>query len=156
MKMARASEADIDAALKVSQILSNLDRGYMPASDEDERIEWFDEDDAEQCQVVLKKILEVCQKGNVFRVAFGMAVVLDPRNELLDPDANTIEVHPKIVAAMKSDERYQWLRRRAVMIDGSSDTAMTLTLFYDEGPTGEFLDDQIDDFLKAQGKEAQC
>ena len=28
-----------------------------------------------------------------------MTVVLDPRNELLDPAADTLELHPKLVAA---------------------------------------------------------
>jgi hypothetical protein len=40
--------------------------------------------------------------------------------------------------------RYRWLRRRAVMVDCSDETVTTITLLKDEGPTGEFLDDQID------------
>lgn len=100
MKMARASEADIEAALEVTQILGYLERGYMPSDDESEDTEFFDEDDAEQCKTALQKIFEATRKGNLFRVVFGMAVVLDPRNELLDPDADTIERHPKIVEAL--------------------------------------------------------
>jgi hypothetical protein len=34
------------------------------------------------------------------RVVFGMAVVLDPRNEVVDPDADTLEIHPKYAAAI--------------------------------------------------------
>jgi hypothetical protein len=41
-------------------------------------------------------------------------------------------------------DRYQWLRRRAVMVDYSDETVTKLTLFKNEGPTGEFLDDWID------------
>jgi hypothetical protein len=41
-------------------------------------------------------------------------------------------------------ERYHWLRRRAVMMDCADEVSITLTLFKDEGPTGEFLDDQVD------------
>jgi hypothetical protein len=104
MKMARASEADLEAALEVTQILGDLERGYMPASDESDDTEFFDEDDPRQCQVALQKIFEVARKGNLFRVVFGMAVVLDPRNELLDPDADTIEKHPKIVEALRAME----------------------------------------------------
>jgi hypothetical protein len=104
MKMARASEADLEAALEVTQILGDLERGYMPASDESDDTEFFDEDDPRQCQVALQKIFEVARKGNLFRVVFGMAVVLDPRNELLDPDADTIERHPKIIKALEAFE----------------------------------------------------
>lgn len=51
--------------------------------------------------------------------------------------------------AVKVDARYQWLRRRAVMVDCSDETAIRLILFKNEGPTGEFLDDWIDTELAA-------
>lgn len=96
MKMARASQADIDAALEVTRILEDLLRGHMPASGEDDDFQWFHRDDPDECRVVLGKLLDAADKGSLFRVVFGMLVVLDPRNELLDPDADTIEKHPKI------------------------------------------------------------
>jgi hypothetical protein len=40
---------------------------------------------------------------------------------------------------------YRWLRRRAWMLDCSDSGNMVLTLTYGEGPTGEFLDDQMAD-----------
>jgi hypothetical protein len=109
MKMARASEADIDAALKVCQILDELDKRYMPSDDESEELEFFDRNDAEQCQKIVGMLLDATRHTSLFRVVFGMGVVLDPANELLDPDADTIEVHPKIEAAMKDAKRYRWL-----------------------------------------------
>ncbi|MCA8037063.1 hypothetical protein LGM46_29270 [Burkholderia arboris] len=104
MKMARASQADVDAAIDVTRILSELEKGYMPSSDEDEgeETEFFDRDDPEQCQKALCKLLDAADKGSILRVTWGMVVVLDPDNELLDPEADTIEMHPKIVAALKS------------------------------------------------------
>jgi hypothetical protein len=50
--------------------------------------------------------------------------------------------------------RYQWLRRRAVMVDYSDETVTKLTLFKDEGPTGEFLDDWIDGEIAAESTGA--
>jgi hypothetical protein len=44
-------------------------------------------------------------------------------------------------------KRYEWLRRRVVMMDFSDDVVITITAFKEEGPTGEFLDDQIDTAL---------
>lgn len=99
MKMARASKADLDAALDVSKIIEQLEQGYMPSSDESEDYERFDSDDREQCQRALRAILDAAAEGSMFRVTFGMTVVLDPRNELLDPAADTLELHPKLVAA---------------------------------------------------------
>jgi Lar family restriction alleviation protein len=58
---------------------------------------------------------------------------------------------PIALTAEQADavRRYQWLRRRAVMVDYSDETAAKLTLFKDEGPTGEFLDDWIDGRIAA-------
>lgn len=99
MKMARASKADLDAALDVSNIIEQLENGYMPSTDESDELERFDSDDREQCKRALAAILDAAEKGSLFRVTFGMTVVLDPRNELLDPAADTLELHPKLVAA---------------------------------------------------------
>lgn len=88
MKMARASEADLDAAQKVASIIEELHKGYMPATDDDDDFTWFDRDDPEQCQKVLGALLDLTEKTSLFRVTFGMAVILDPRNKLLDPDAD--------------------------------------------------------------------
>ncbi|MCY1450176.1 hypothetical protein D9M71_669610 [compost metagenome] len=43
---------------------------------------------------MLAKLIEVAQQGSMFRVTWGMTAVLDPRNELLDPTADTLELHP--------------------------------------------------------------
>lgn len=99
MKMARASKADLDAALDVSNIIEQLEQGYMPSTDDADDVERFDSDDREQCKRALGAILDAAAKGSLFRVTFGMTVVLDPRNELLDPAADTLELHPKLVAA---------------------------------------------------------
>ncbi|SOY56804.1 hypothetical protein [Cupriavidus taiwanensis] len=149
MKMARASEADMEAALDVSRILGDLEKGYMPASDDDEEDEgetWFDRDDAEQCKAVLGKLLDAADKGSIFRVIFGMAVVLDPRNELLDPAADSLEKHPKITAIETDASRYRWLREQHW---NTADMAVvcrpkeSVKLGFD-CPSGQRLDEAID------------
>lgn len=104
MKMARASDEDIEAAFKVCRILDDLDKRYMPGDDDSEELEFFDRDDADQCRKIVGMLLDATRYTSLFRVVFGMAVVLDPRNELLDPDADTIEMHPKIVAALEAQK----------------------------------------------------
>ena len=51
--------------------------------------------------------------------------------------------------AVRDADRYMFLRRRAVMVDYSDETITRLTLFKDEGPTGEFLDDWVDGEIDA-------
>lgn len=66
------------------------------------------------------------------------------------------DLRAELETARRDAERYRWLRRRAVMMDYSDDVAIMMTLFKDEGPAGEFLDDQIDAALDAQAdKEAK-
>lgn len=95
--MARASEQDLEAALTVSRIIEELEKGYMPGDDNAEETEFFDQDDPAHCKRALDAILIAARQGSIFRVAFGMAVVLDPRNKVLDPDADTLELHPDLV-----------------------------------------------------------
>ena len=99
MKMAKASEADLEMAMELSQFVEELVDGYVPkqATDEDDTddTEWLDFDDREQLERVIKALTKIAKKGSIFRVTFGMAVVCDPRNELLDPDSDVLELHPK-------------------------------------------------------------
>lgn len=144
MKMARASEADIDASLAVNRILDDLLKGYMPAVDEgeeDDGTTWFDRDDADQCKAVLGKLLDAADKGSLFRVAFGMQVVLDPRNELLDPNADTLEKHPKVIALEKDAGRYRWLRDDTIV---TPDDQRCINVVMGRLP---FRDDQKDEDL---------
>lgn len=80
----------------------------------------------------------------------GAEPIIDAINELKTArdqwvDANYCAPAQVQAEAVRVDaDRYQWLRRRAVMVDYSDDTVTKLTLLKDEGPTGEFLDDWID------------
>lgn len=96
MKMAKASRADIDMALTLSTFLDSIDKGYMPdaVSIDPEHIEWLHNDDGEQCCRIVQELREILSHGSLFRVTFGMAVVCDPANKCIDPDADTIEHHP--------------------------------------------------------------
>ncbi len=102
MKMARASEQDLECAQQIASFLEDLQRGYIPQalSSDPEETEWFDESDAHECQRVLRNLLEIAEEGNLFRVTFGMLVLLDPANKLLDPESDILEAHPEIVAAL--------------------------------------------------------
>ena len=101
MKMAKANQADIDMALKLSGFIDAIDERQVPksASVDPEEEEWLDLDDGEQCCRIVRELKTIISQGNFFRVVFGLAVLLDPANELVDPDANTIEHHPKRVQA---------------------------------------------------------
>ncbi len=103
MKMAKASEADLEAAIKIASALEAIDRGLMPEgfdTDDGER-EDFDIDSGRDCRNVIRYILDLMDNGSIGRVVWGMAVILDPANEVIDPDASAIEHHPKRLEADK-------------------------------------------------------
>lgn len=107
MKMAKASQADLDMAMELVSAFENLGSRWVPAmpmeieqvSDEQEH-EGFDRDDDTQCGRALRYLLDLTDRASLGRVVWGMAVVCDKDNQLLDPDADTIEVHPGLVPAV--------------------------------------------------------
>ena len=86
MTVAKASEADLNAALKVASVMSDLERGYWPdgLGHEDD---WhqFDADNAEHCSSALNYLFSITKETSLFRVAFGMATLLAPANRMVDP-----------------------------------------------------------------------
>lgn len=98
MKMAKASEADLSMAMDLANVLGDIERGYFPeklSADEDsEEIEWLDTTDGEQYDRLINGLKRLLNQGSISRVIWGMAVVCDPSNECIDPDADTIEHHP--------------------------------------------------------------
>lgn len=112
MKMAKANRADMDAALDICGALESLAQGCLPngmTDQDDETSERYDY--RKHAAEVVEHLLEIASKGSLFRVCFGMTVVLDPRNEVVDPAADTLEIHPKHEQALVRATRYEKLRR---------------------------------------------
>lgn len=106
MKMAKASEADQNMARELTNAIEAIsNRWYATVPEAVERLsegresESFDIENTEQCQRVLRHLIELAGQASLSRVTFGMLVILDPRNELVDPEADTLELHPKHAAA---------------------------------------------------------
>lgn len=112
MKMAKASKEDLDMAMDLCGAIDAL-TNYWPTmpealstcDDDAMGAEHFDRDDDKQCGKVLRHLLEIADRGSLMRVVFGAAVMLDPRNKLVDPNADTIEHHPD----RKDSTRFRWL-----------------------------------------------
>lgn len=95
MKMAKASEADLEASMKVCNALEAFEKGYWPEGIErDDENERFDADDGEHASAALHHLRAITARTSMFRVCFGMTVLLDPRNKMVDPTADTLEQHP--------------------------------------------------------------
>lgn len=98
MKMAKASEADLDMAMELISVLDDIESGYFPGrfgDPESESSERIDTYDRQQYDRLIDNLRRLLNRGSIGRVIMGMAVVCDPSNECIDPDAGTIEHHPK-------------------------------------------------------------
>ena len=148
MKMAKASEADLEMAMELSRFLEDIEGNDMPSQisedPDNSAAEWFDVDDREHCRKAVEALIAIVRKGSIFRVTFGMAVLCDPRNKLLDPNADTLEAHPDTVANATNAERYQAVRRgqKWSVIDGIGNTLR-----------GDDLDAAIDAAMAPTGAE---
>lgn len=98
MKMGKASEADLAMAMDLVLALEEIERGHFPGAfeeEESEQVEWLNTDDCDQYERLVHGLQKLLNKGSISRVVWGMAVVCDPSNECIDPDADVIEHHPK-------------------------------------------------------------
>lgn len=109
MKMAKASEADLNMAIELTNALEALAGRWgavMPEKiercEQDCEFERFDIDDPKQCRRVIEYLIRLTRSASLMRVVWGMQVLLDPRNRMVDPDADTLEHHPDVVAALAS------------------------------------------------------
>ncbi|KRB73476.1 hypothetical protein [Noviherbaspirillum sp. Root189] len=109
MKMAKADEKDIDAAGELMGILDTISRGHYPAKEDEPDIQmWFDQDDPEHLRRFYEMVSATLDKspGYPGRVIGGMCyVILYDKNEIVDPNADVIELHPKLQAALQDAER---------------------------------------------------
>ncbi len=113
MKMAKASEADLNMALKLCSALEAIERRFFPKGSEGQNDpEDFDIDDDAQCGQVLRHLDGILRGGSIGRVIWGMAVLLDPENKTVDPDARTLEPHPETVAGKQDTAALNWIEHQ--------------------------------------------
>lgn len=151
MKMAKASEIDLQSALALTTILENLERGDMPDSgnESSECDEHFDIEDGEKCKKALRSILGAIEHASLFRVTFGMAVVCDPRNKVLDPGSDILELHPEHLANSLNASRYT-AAREAILNRSKGQVWAALEAHEGEGGDVTQFDQDLDGAIAAQ------
>lgn len=99
MKMAKASQDEIDRMIKLAHFLEATaserphDIPYFPDNDE---WEWFDEENKEHLRRFYDRVKELCP--GMMRVTFGFQVLVD---NCCDPDADTLEWKPELLKLME-------------------------------------------------------
>lgn len=100
-RQAKATDADVDAAITVACIIEDLHKGYYPASEE--QVEEgaplnFDNDDPDHLRALYDRLMNLTDGigGGLSRVAGGMHTIL--YNNILDPDDDCLALHPRLLA----------------------------------------------------------
>ena len=154
MKMAKPSDEDIRLAMDIARIVEDLEQRYRPelVFGEDDQELWLDTESIDELQAVVEKIREIAARGSIFRVVFGMAVAIDPKNAVFDPDADTLELHPILLDALRDAKRYRHLRTLGPgrLLDEIADPALP-----NEGLSDE-LDRAIDELIDLEGELRRC
>lgn len=106
MKLAKATKEDIEAAMKLTGLLNTIDDGYYPADDDEDSdgdLIYFDPEDIKHLRTLYDKLTSIMAEapGGWNRVIWGFGAIMD--TELLDPNAETLEVNPRILKALEKD-----------------------------------------------------
>lgn len=109
IRMAKADEADMDVAYRLYHLIDAIDRGYYPSSDEatdqetSEIPTWFDSENYDHLQHLHGVIAALADKatGSLPRVIGAASILLNPKNELIDPNDDCIELHPNLKKALQ-------------------------------------------------------
>lgn len=114
MKMAKANENDLNASLEMCRALESLENGYLPdeMTPGDDGVAYYADEHAEQ---VIEHLVGIAKRASIFRVCFGMTVLLDPENNIINQKSSSLELHPRLALCSKvcqgiADDKLQsWL-----------------------------------------------
>ncbi|MGK8439050.1 hypothetical protein ACRS3X_17265 [Ectopseudomonas hydrolytica] len=126
MKMAKPSARDIEAAEELHQVLQMLDERFggpfqnHEAGDDlamllDNGDNAFDSDNLQHLQTLYNHLARLLRTAPNFygRVIGGMVwVIMNEANQILDPESDCIDLHPRFTNLALDAERYRWLRAR--------------------------------------------
>lgn len=143
VRMAKASTQDIDAAYELARLLEDIQRGYLPADGNDESNRTFNEDKFDDLSALHERLQRIAQKGSLFRVVGGLDALLNPRNNIVNPDEDCLALHPLLKAALANatpkDESHEESKESHVasnLIDGLVQTMEYIASF----GTGRFVE----------------
>lgn len=104
MKMAKATQQDMDAAYELCHALEALEQGYLPNMTGDEDEESVSYEERKHAIQVVNHLIAIARRASIFRVCFGMTVLLDSKNEIVDPNSKALDLHPRLQVCKKACE----------------------------------------------------
>lgn len=112
MKMAKATDKDLDAAIDLAGVIENVCQGYCPsnADPDDDDSTFFDPDDPEHLRAFYDRVMAIVKPvpGGLHRVSGGLHTIL--HNDIVDPDDHVLALHPRLIAGLAAVETLAELR----------------------------------------------
>lgn len=120
LKMAKASKEDIDSAMRLLAILQAIEENEFfpdlkPGDDISEaEPEDFDCDDRHHLRTFYEQVKECARRpaACLMRVIWGFDTLASTHNSIIDPDCDVLELHPRIVRALETQERIDKPKKR--------------------------------------------
>lgn len=107
MTMARASDKEIKQAIILAGVIEDVERGDYPRRIDGEYKEGdpehFDEDDIEHWRALGERLSQLSR--GLFRVTFGFSTLMNPANELVDLDMDSLTLHPRLIKALEREKK---------------------------------------------------
>lgn len=104
MKFGKATERDIEAAGDAMSVLNDIASGYYPARGDQDCPTFFNKDEPMHLRAFYDLIEATLDKspGWPVRVIGGMCfVILFDKNQIVDPAADVLELHPRFYAVKR-------------------------------------------------------
>lgn len=108
VRMARATDKDMEVGYELMALLNDMDRGYYPVrrgDNEDDMPTLFDSDDREHLEYLHQRICEIADKSGSFgRLMGALSIFLNPKNDIVDFADDCIELSPSLKESIKAKE----------------------------------------------------
>lgn len=133
MRMSKADDADLDVAFRLIHLVDAIGDDYYPGQVEGAPT-FFDEDNFEHLLHLYRQIKEISESsGSLHRIAGAANVLLNPKNNLIDPDDDCIELHPDLKAAQQAADEVEGLRAKVAELEAE------LNELWEQKPVGEVM-----------------
>lgn len=121
IRLGKASDEDLNVAYRLMSLVDAIDDGYYPSNEEGAPT-FFDEDDRDHLQLLYRLVNEIAENsGGIHRVVGAAGILLDPKNNLIDPDEDCIELHPDLKATIAAGEEVEAMRSRISALEAERD-----------------------------------
>lgn len=135
MKIARATKKDVDAIFDLLNALDTIKSGIMPDEHESSEVREVSEYDldmalengiqdyvSDECNYFIRQalsyLIDIHESAYTMRAAMNLAVLLDPKNEIIDAENSILEPHPKITTGLEDTTRLNWLEKQMLNDSG--------------------------------------